>query len=99
VGFAIEGALLPPGTARDVLRARQRANAWQKEKFLELSARFPHEERLVQTYADLLRDNGNEPATVTALLRGEHLATEPPPGWQPPDRSGEPAHDGPPARH
>jgi len=88
VGFSIEGALLPPGTARDVLRARLRANAWQKEKFRELSARFPREEGLAQIYVDLLREHGTEPASVTALLRAQHVATEPPQGWQPPDRSG-----------
>ena len=88
VGFSIEGALLPPGTARDVLRARLRANAWQKEKFRELSARFPREEGLAQIYVDLLREHGTEPASVTALLRAQHVPTEPPQGWQPPDRSG-----------
>jgi len=88
VGFTIEGALLPAGTARDVLRARLRANAWQKEKFRELSARFPREEGLAQIYVDMLREHGTEPASVTALLRAQHVPTEPPQGWQPPDRSG-----------
>jgi hypothetical protein len=38
---------------------------------------------LSQTYVDLLRENSNELATVTALLRNQHLSTEPPAGWQP----------------
>ena len=89
VGFSIEGSLLPAGTARDVARARQRASAWQKERFLELSARFPREEGLAQIYTDLLQEHDNELATVTAFLRNQHVPTDPPPGWQPPDRSGE----------
>lgn len=89
VGFAIESSLLPAGTARDVARARQRASAWQKERFLELSARFPREEGLAQIYTDLLQEHDNELATVTAFLRNQHVPTDPPPGWQPPDRSGE----------
>lgn len=83
VGFGIEDSLLPAGTARDVLRARQRAAAWQKQQFLELSARFPRDETLAQTYVDLLRENGDELQTVTALLRGQHVPTDPAPGWQP----------------
>jgi hypothetical protein len=89
VGFAIESSLLPAGTGRDVARARQRAGAWQKERFLELSARFPREERLAQTYTDMLQEQDNELATVTAFLRSQHVPTDPPPGWQPADRSGE----------
>jgi hypothetical protein len=84
VGFAIEDSLLPAGTARDVLRARQRSSAWQKQQFLELSARFPRDEALAQAYSDLLRENGNEMTTVLALLRNQHLHTDPPGGWQPP---------------
>lgn len=89
VGFGLESSLLPAGTARDVARARQRAATWQKERFLELSARFPREEGLAQIYMDLLQENGNELATVTAFLRSQHVPTDPPPGWQPPDRSSE----------
>lgn len=87
VGFGLENSLLPAGTARDVARARQRAATWQKERFLELSARFPREEGLAQIYTDLLDEHGNELATVTAFLRSQHVPTDPPPGWQPPDRS------------
>jgi len=83
VGFGIEDSLLPAGTARDVLRSRQRASAWQKERFLELSGRFPREEALAQTYLDLLGEHGGELATVTALLRSQHVPTDPPAGWQP----------------
>jgi len=83
VGFSIEDSLLPPGTARDVLRARMRASAWQRQQFLEVSGRFARDEALSQTYVDLLHENGNELATVTALLRNQHLSTEPPAGWQP----------------
>jgi hypothetical protein len=89
VGFALESSLLPAGTARDVARARQRAGAWQKERFLELSARFPREEYLAQIYMDLLQEHHNELATVTAFLRSQHVPTDPPQGWQPRDRSKE----------
>ena len=84
IGFGIEDRLLPPGTARDVLRARQRASTWQKQQFLDLSGRFPRDEALAQTYTGLLRKHDNELATVTALLRDQHVATDPPAGWQPP---------------
>jgi hypothetical protein len=84
IGFGIEDSLLPAGTARDVLRARQRSSIWQKQQFLELSARFPRDEALAQAYMDLLHEHGNELTTVTALLRTQHVPTDPPPGWQPP---------------
>jgi hypothetical protein len=83
IGFGIEDRLLPAGTARDVLQARQRGAAWQKSKFLELSARFPHDAALAQAYADLLREQPSELATVLALLRSQHVPSDPPPGWQP----------------
>lgn len=89
VGFGIESSLLPAGTARDVARARQRAGIWQKERFLELSARFPREQSLAQAYADTLQEQPDELATVTAFLRSQHVPTDPPPGWQPADRSGD----------
>ena len=66
-----------------MLRARQRSSAWQKEQFLELSGRFPRDETLAKTYTDLLRENDNELTTVVALLRSQHLHTDPPGGWQP----------------
>jgi len=88
-GFGLEISLLPAGTARDVARARQRAAAWQKERFLELSARFPREEGLAQIYMDLLQQERYELATVTAFLRNQHVPTDPPQGWQPQDRSRE----------
>lgn len=91
VGFGIEDRLVPAGTARDVLRARQRASAWQKQQFLEVSARFPRDEALAQTYTELLKTQANELATVTALLRSQHVATDPPPGWQPKDSDPLPA--------
>jgi hypothetical protein len=83
VGFGIEDSLLPAGTARDVLRSRQRASAWQRQQFLDLSARFPRDESLAQSYMDLLHENGDELTTVTALLRSQHIATDPPDGWKP----------------
>jgi len=83
IGFGIEDSLLPPGTARAVLKARQRTSAWQKEQFLEVSSRFPRDESLAKSYIDLLREQGNELAKVTALLRRLHLPTEPESGWQP----------------
>jgi hypothetical protein len=89
VGFALENSLLPAGTARDVAKARQRAAAWQKELFLDLIARFPREEYLAQIYMDLLQEEHNELATATAFLRKQKIATDPPPGWQPQDRSKE----------
>jgi hypothetical protein len=85
IGFGIEDSLLPAGTARDVLRARQRSSAWQKQQFLDLSGRFPRDAALTQTYIDLLREHGSELTTVTALLRAQHVQTDPPAGWQPPD--------------
>ncbi len=84
VGFSIEDSLLPAGTARDLLRARQRASLWQRQQFLELSARFPSDEALARSYLDLLQENGDELTTVTALLRSRQMATEAPVGWQPP---------------
>jgi hypothetical protein len=84
IGFGIEDSLLPAGTARDVLRARQRASLWQRQQFLELSARFPRDEALAQAYMDLLQQNGDELTTVTALLRSRQIATDAPVGWQPP---------------
>ena len=84
IGFSIEDSLLPAGTARDVLRARQRASLWQRQQFLELSARFPRDEALARAYLDLLQENGDELATVTALLRSRQMATDAPAGWQPP---------------
>jgi len=89
VGFGLESSLLPAGTARDVARARQRAASWQKERFLQLSARFPREEYLAQIYVDHLQAEHNELATVIAFLRSQHVPTDPPQGWQPQDRSGE----------
>lgn len=84
VGFGLEDSLLPAGTARDVLHARQRASLWQRHQFLELSARFPRDEALARSYLDLLQENGDELNTVTALLRSQHIATDPPADWRPP---------------
>jgi hypothetical protein len=72
-----------------VAKARQRAAAWQKERFLQLSGRFPREEYLAQIYMDLLQEQHNELATATAFLRSQKVPTDPPPGWQPQDRTGE----------
>ena len=84
VGFSIKDSLLP---ARHRPRRAARTHARQRlaaaAVFLEVSARFARDEALSQTYVDLLHENGNELATVTALLRNQHLSTEPPAGWQP----------------
>jgi len=90
IGFSIEDTLLPDGTARDVMRARRRSSVWQKQQFLELSARFPRDEALAQSYMDLLRGKRDELATVTAFLRAAHVATDPPPNWQPPSTQSAP---------
>jgi hypothetical protein len=68
-----------------VLRARQRASQWQKKQFLELSARFGRDEALAESYVELLGQQPSELTTVTALLRNQRIATDPPPGWQPSD--------------
>ena len=83
VGLAIEDALLPAGTARDVLRTRQRSALWQKHSFLELAARFPRDEALAQSYIDVLGKHDSEMSTVTAFLRSQHVRTDPPADWQP----------------
>ena len=93
IGFGVEDSLLPRGTARDVLKARQRSSAWQKEQFLEISGRFPRDEALAETYIDLLREQGNELATVTALLRRQHVPTEPDTSWQPESATAPPLGD------
>lgn len=82
-GFAIEDALLPAGTARDVLRVRQRASQWQKQQFLELSARFTRDEALAASYVELLGKQQAGTPVVVEFLRSQKVSTEPPPGWQP----------------
>lgn len=82
VGFSIEEALLQPGVDRDVMQARQRSAAWQKDQFFELSARFAHDTPLTQSYVRLLDNEKNELATVIALLHERNLHTDPPAGWQ-----------------
>lgn len=83
IGFAIEEALLQPGVDKDVMGARRRSAAWQKEKFMELSARFPREPELAQAYIAALEKEPDEPSAVVALLRGQKLRTDPPGDWQP----------------
>ncbi|MFT3790534.1 MAG: hypothetical protein QM741_05550 [Rudaea sp.] len=83
IGFAIEEALLAPGVDKDVMAARRRSAAWQKERFMELSSRFAHEPALAQAYIDALEKGPDEPAAVIALLRGQNLRTDPPAEWQP----------------
>ena len=84
-GFAIEEALLAPGVDRDVMQTRKRTASWQKEKFLQVSDRFPGDPDLAQGYVRLLASEGNELATVSALLREQKFASEPPRDWRPPD--------------
>lgn len=83
IGYAIEEALLQPGVDKDVMGARRRSAAWQKEKFMELSARFSREPELAQAYIAALEKEPDEPSAVIALLRGQKLHTDPPGGWQP----------------
>jgi len=83
IGFAIEEALLTPGVDKDVMAARRRSAAWQKQKFMELSSRFAHEPQLATAYIDALEKNADEPAAVIAFLRGQNQHTDPPGGWQP----------------
>lgn len=83
IGFAIEEALLQPGVDKDVMGARRRSAAWQKEQFIQLSARFSREPELAQAYIAALEKEPDEPSAVIALLRGQKLHTDPPGDWQP----------------
>ena len=83
IGLGIEDHFVS-GTDREVMSARQRSAAWQKEKFLEIAARFNREPTLAQSYIRLLGSEQNELAAVPALLREEHIHIDPPGGWQPP---------------
>jgi hypothetical protein len=82
IGYAIEEALLQPGVDKDVMVARRRAAAWQKEKFMELSMRFPREPALAQTYIASLEKAADAPSAILAFLRGQKLPTDPPSDWQ-----------------
>jgi hypothetical protein len=83
IGYAIEEALLSPGVDKDVMGARRRSGAWQKEKFIELSSRFSREPALAQAYIAALEAGPDEPSAVVAFLRGQNQHTDPPGGWQP----------------
>ncbi|WP_347259458.1 hypothetical protein [Rudaea sp.] len=83
IGFAIEEALLQPGVDKDVMAARRRSAAWQKEKFMELSGRFSREPELATAYIEALEKEPDEPSAVIALLRGQKVRTDPPGDWQP----------------
>ena len=83
IGYAIEEALLQPGVDKDVMGARRRSAAWQKEKFMELSARFPREPELARAYIAALEAGPDEPSAVIAFLRGQKQHTDPPGDWQP----------------
>lgn len=83
IGYAIEEALLQPGVDKDVMGARRRSAAWQKEKFMELSARFSREPQLAQAYVAALEAGADEPSAVIAFLRGQNQHTDPPADWQP----------------
>jgi hypothetical protein len=93
IGFSIEEALLPEGPQRDVLRARKRTAAWQRQNFIEVSARFPRDAALAQNYVDLLHTQHDELAIVAALLRDQHIAYDPPTSWKAPDALAAPPHD------
>ena len=83
IGFAIEEALLQPGVDKDVMGARRRSAAWQKEKFMELSGRFSREPALAQAYVDALEKEPDASAALIAFLRGQKQHTDPPGDWQP----------------
>src|SRR5438445_4157675 len=83
IGFAIEDHYVT-GTDREVMGARQRSAAWQREKFLEIAARFNREPALAESYIRLLGSEQNELAAVPALLREQSIHTDPPGGWQAP---------------
>lgn len=83
IGYAIEEALLSPGVDKDVMGTRRRSAAWQKEKFMELSARFSREPALAQAYIAALEAGPDEPSAVIAFLRGQKQHTDPPGDWQP----------------
>ena len=83
IGFAIEQALLQPGVDKDVMGARRRSAAWQKEKFMELSARFSREPALAQAYVAALEKEADASAALIAFLRGQNQHTDPPADWQP----------------
>ncbi len=83
VGFAIEDHFVS-GTEREVMGARQRSAAWQREQFLELTVRFNREPALAESYIRLLGSEQNELAAVPALLREQNIHTDPPGGWQAP---------------
>jgi len=83
IGFAIEEALLQPGVDKDVMGARRRSAAWQKEKFMELSGRFSREPALAQAYVDALEKEPDAAAALIAFLRGQKQHTDPPGDWQP----------------
>lgn len=82
IGFAIEDHYVS-GTDREVMGARQRSAAWQREKFLEIAARFNREPALAESYIRLLGSEQNELAAVPALLHEQNIHTDPPGGWQP----------------
>ena len=83
IGFAIEEALLQPGVDKDVMGARRRSAAWQKEKFMELSGRFSREPALAQAYVDALEKEPDASAALITFLRGQKQHTDPPGDWQP----------------
>lgn len=82
IGFEIEDHFVS-GTDREVMGARQRSAAWQREKFLELTVRFNREPALAESYIRLLGAEQNELAAVPALLREQNIHADPPGGWQP----------------
>jgi hypothetical protein len=88
IGYAIEEALLQPGVDKDAMAARRRSAAWQKEKFMELSARFSHDSALAQTYVESLEKEADAPSAILAFLRRQKLRTDPPSDWQPVQKQG-----------
>jgi hypothetical protein len=98
IGFGIEDHFVT-GTDREVLGARQRSAAWQREKFLEIAARFNREPALAESYIRLLGSEQNELAAVPALLREEKIHTDPPGGWQPPQAKAPDPLQAPAAQH
>lgn len=98
IGFGIEDHFVS-GTDREVMGARQRSAAWQREKFLELTVRFNREPALAESYIRLLGGEQNELAAVPALLREQNIHTDPPGGWQAPQTKAPDPLQAPAAQH
>jgi len=84
-GLVLRESLLPPGPDLDALRVRKRALAWQMQSMSELASHLARETEVTRTYTQALAGSSDESAAVYAVLRSQHVALEPPAGWQPPE--------------